>query len=117
MTVDLMSATLFSISTQPRAAVRYFFGLAVIVRHSGKMLAVDLVSSNLTIVNEILPHLTSVEVIVKRAMEEPWLSRHLDAASTVIKSPRFFHAAGIAKRDVMDDIVATYGSVFGKQNK
>lgn len=74
------------------------------------MLAVDLVSSNLTIVNEILPHLTSVEVIVKRAIEEPWLP--LDAASTVIKSPRFFHA--IAKRDVMDDIVATYTSVFGK---
>ena len=68
---------------------------------------------NLTIVDEIFPHLTSVEVILERAIDEPFLP--LDAISAAIKSPRFFQSR-ISKRDIMEDIVATYSNVFGTKS-
>ena len=77
-------------------------------------MAIDLVNS--TLFDEIIPHLTSVEVILQRAFDEPFLP--LDAAvSEAIKSPRFLQPRRtISKRDIMEDIVATYSNVFGTKS-
>ena len=78
-------------------------------------MAIDLV--NLTVFDEIVPHLTSVEVILQRAFDEqPFLP--LDAVSEAIKSPRFLRQRKrtISKRDIMEDIVATYSNVFGTKS-
>ena len=77
-------------------------------------MTIDLV--NLTVFDEIVPHLTSVEVILQRAFdEEPFLP--LEAVSEAIKSPRFLQPRRtISKRDIMEDIVATYSNVFGTKS-
>ena len=77
-------------------------------------MAIDLV--NLTVFDEIVPHLTSVEVILQRAFDEqPFLP--LDVVSRAIKSPRFLRRKRtISKRDIMEDIVATYSNVFGTKS-
>ena len=74
-------------------------------------------ASNLTELHTTVAGLTCLEAILER-VEDPWLS--LEAVSSAIKSPAFLqhrHARRISKRNIMEDIVASYSNVFGSKSR
>jgi hypothetical protein len=79
------------------------------------MLLADLViSSNLTSAWEAVPQLSCLPTILERVSDESHLP--LDGISTTIKSPAILHHS-ITKRDIMEDIVASYSTVFGTKSQ
>ena len=79
------------------------------------MLAEVILASNLTELHTTVAGLTCLEAILER-VEDPWLS--LEAVSSAIKSPAFLqHRRRISKRNIMEDIVASYSNVFGSKSR
>ena len=75
-----------------------------------------ILASNLTELHTTVGELTCLEAILERASEDPWLS--LEAVSSAIKSPAFLqHRRRISKRNIMEDIVASYSNVFGSKSR
>ena len=74
------------------------------------LLASKIVSSGVSSFSELVPHLTCMEVILERAIQE---QAAVDSISEAIKSQRFSLVHHVSKRDVMKDIVGTYSKVFG----
>merc|ERR1719323_958654 len=75
-----------------------------------------ILASNLTELHTTVGELTCLEAVLERASEDPWLS--LEAVSSAIKSPAFLqHRRRISKRNIMEDIVASYSNVFGSKSR
>ena len=81
------------------------------------LLASKVVASGVSSFSELVPHLTCMEVILERAIQEQAAgaaaSASVDSISEAIKSQRFSLVHHVSKRDVMKDIVGTYSKVFG----
>lgn len=78
------------------------------------LLAEAILASNLTALDETLIQLTCLEAILERVDNERHLP--LDALSSAIKSKPFFQHRSFAKRDIMEDIVASYSNLFGSKS-
>lgn len=92
------------------------------------MLAEVILASNLTELHTTVAKLTCLEAILERAegdveaTDDDQVRRlsSLEAVSQAIKSPAFLqhrHARRISKRNIMEDIVASYSNVFGSKSR
>ena len=95
------------------------------------MLAEVILASNLTELHTTVAKLTCLEAILERAegdlgeaaaADDDQVRRlsSLEAVSQAIKSPAFLqhrHARRISKRNIMEDIVASYSNVFGSKSR
>ena len=77
------------------------------------LLAEAVLASNLTGLAETILQLTCLEAILERVDNERHLP--LDALSAAIKSEPFLQHR--AKRDIMEDIVASYSNLVGTKSR